>query len=504
MIKLNQNQYQRFKGWGNSLSDRHIYAFFPNEKEKALNYYMQVLGFKDSLITDVLSKFPEKIFDDSLGFEWQLMTSTRRNIPLVEARNTDGTKITSTTTGMIGVGTKPFYLVFGVSYFAKGDTIVGHYNEKYPLRIIEEPKNEGSNVVCKVELMAGITTGMPVNRLLPGERFSYEYNVVASGLSRRVGDLNFSAPIKMSGEFSTYRLQHKASGEMFDDKIAIGIPVIKDGKVSVENSWIHYVQYEFDKKFKEQEATLFQYGRSNRTATGEYFNHDDSGQVIRMGAGMNEQIESGNVEYYNDKTEIIPRLTAALEDISYGKIPMKARNFVVSLGSKAYQAISEYATTPGSGWRDLGKEGNPPYVTKAPGNDVPNGVRINNYQVNEWVTSTGIHLIFKISDVLDDPVRNKLYHHDGGLLSSYEIRICHLGDDMTEPNIQIARPRNDMSKQPVSLQWGLRNPFTGEMNNPNMSYDEDSASIHKMGSIGAIVYDPLRCYSLLPNYTSAM
>lgn len=502
MLKLNQNQYQRFKGWGNTLSDRHIYAFFEGNREKALNYYMQVLEFNDSLITDVLSKFPEKVFDDNKGFEWSLITSTRSNIPLVEARKIDGS-VVGNNGEMIGVGTQPFYLVFGRSYFAKGDTIVGHYNEKYPLRILEEPKNEGSNVVCKVELMAGITTGMPDSRLQPGERFSYEYNVVASGLSRKVGDLNFSAPVKMSGEFSTYRLQHKASGEMLDDKIAIGIPVLENGKVKIENAWMHYVQYLFDKKFKEQEATLFQFGRSNRTSTGEYFNHDDSGQVIRMGAGMNEQIETGNVEYYNNTNEIIPRLTAALEDISWGKIPMKSRNFMVSLGSKAYKAITEYATKDGSGWKDLSLN-NPAWATKAAGNDVPNGVRINNYQVNEWVTSTGIHLIFKISDVLDDPVRNKLYHHEGGLLSSYEIRICHLGDDMTEPNIQIARPKGDLSKQPVSIQYGLRDPFTGRLNNQNMSYDEDSAVIHKMGSIGAIVYDPLRCYSLLPNMSQGI
>ena len=502
MLKLNQNQYQRFKGWGNTLSDRHIYAFFEGNREKALNYYMQVLEFQDSLITDVLNKFPEKVFDDNKGFEWSLITSTRTNIPLVEAREFDGTPVTNTDK-MVGVGTQPFYLVFGRSYFAKGDTIVGHYNEKYPLRILEEPKNEGSNVVCKVELMAGITTGMPSSRLQPGERFSYEYNVVASGLSRKVGDLNFSAPVKMSGEFSTYRLQHKASGEMLDEKIAIGIPIIENGKVRVENGWMHYVQYLFDKKFKEQEATLFQFGRSNRTSTGEYFNHDDSGQVIRMGAGMNEQIETGNVEYYNNTNEIIPRLTAALEDISWGKIPMKSRNFMVSLGSKAYKAITEYATKDGSGWKDLSLN-NPAWATKANGNDVPNGVKINNYQVNEWVTSTGIHLIFKISDVLDDPVRNKLRHHEGGLLSSYEIRICHLGDDMTEPNIQIARPKGDLSKQPVSIQYGLRDPFTGRLNNQNMSYDEDSAVIHKMGSIGAIVYDPLRCYSLLPNMSQGI
>jgi len=31
-----------------------------------------------------------------------------------------------------------------------------------------------------------------------------------------------------------------------------------------------------------------------------------------------------------------------------------------------------------------------------------------------------------------------------------------------------------------------------------MSHDEDSATVHKMGTFGAIVYDPTRTVSLVP------
>ena len=47
-------------------------------------------------------------------------------------------------------------------------------------------------------------------------------------------------------------------------------------------------------------------------------------------------------------------------------------------------------------------------------------------------------------------------------------------------------------------QWGLRNPWTGQMNNTNMSYDEDSASMHRMASLGICVLDPTRTMSLIP------
>lgn len=45
--------------------------------------------------------------------------ATRRNIPLVEARDENGAVVTAST-GMVGAGTTPFYLVFGEDWFADG------------------------------------------------------------------------------------------------------------------------------------------------------------------------------------------------------------------------------------------------------------------------------------------------------------------------------------------------------------------------------------------------
>ena len=45
--------------------------------------------------------------------------SSRRNIPLVEARDENGTVVTADS-GMVGVGTAPFYLVFPEDWFADG------------------------------------------------------------------------------------------------------------------------------------------------------------------------------------------------------------------------------------------------------------------------------------------------------------------------------------------------------------------------------------------------
>nr|DAQ71159.1 MAG TPA: major capsid protein [Crassvirales sp.] len=47
---------------------------------------------------------------------------------------------------------------------------------------------EGTNAVYKCEVMGGITSGVPSERLLAGERFSVGFAPVERELSRKVGD----------------------------------------------------------------------------------------------------------------------------------------------------------------------------------------------------------------------------------------------------------------------------------------------------------------------------
>jgi len=44
----------------------------------------------------------------------------------------------------------------------------------------------------------------------------------------------------------------------------------------------------------------------------------------------------------------------------------------------------------------------------------------------------------------------------------------------------------------------LRNPFTGQIGNQYMSFDEDAAVFHRMATFGICVLDPTRTMSLIP------
>lgn len=174
------------------------------------------------------------------------------------------------------------------------EVIVGELNEIYPIRIVANGRNEGSNTVYKVELMGGVTGGMPADQLIAGKRFSVEYAPVEREFSRKAGDIRFASPVAMRNEFSTIRIQHKVSGAMLNRKVAFGIPVTREtnGRYVKDtvNMWMHEVQWQLEEQWDGYKNNILAFGRSNRNLNGEYLNIGKSGEVIRMGAGLNTRV----------------------------------------------------------------------------------------------------------------------------------------------------------------------------------------------------------------------
>lgn len=87
-----------------------------------------------------------KEFEDDSEYYWDVVGSSKKNIPLVEARDEDGKKVENGD-APVGAGTTPFYLVFAEDYFADGEVIFGNLNQVYPFRILGDARMEGTNAV---------------------------------------------------------------------------------------------------------------------------------------------------------------------------------------------------------------------------------------------------------------------------------------------------------------------------------------------------------------------
>lgn len=145
--KLGKFQMVGFQHWKGLTKENNLGAAFLSAPQKATNLMVQLLAYQRGKTLDTfLSQFPVREFEDDSEYTWDVIGSSRRNIPLVEARDENGTPVTANT-GMVGVGTAPFYLVFPEDWFADGEFITGNLNELYQFRILGDPRMEGTNAV---------------------------------------------------------------------------------------------------------------------------------------------------------------------------------------------------------------------------------------------------------------------------------------------------------------------------------------------------------------------
>lgn len=118
--KLGKFQKLTFEHWRGLTKRNHLGAIFQEQPQQATNLMVQLLAwYRGKTLDTFLSQFPTKTFDTDDEYTWPVVGSAARNIPLVEARDCDGTLITAATSTNTGINGEPFYLVFGEAWFAK-------------------------------------------------------------------------------------------------------------------------------------------------------------------------------------------------------------------------------------------------------------------------------------------------------------------------------------------------------------------------------------------------
>lgn len=117
---LGKFQVKDFQYWKGMTQDNHLGAIFQRKPQLATNLMVKLLAYHTSnTLNTLLENFGVREFEDDSEYYWEVLGSTARNIPLVEAQGMDGTPITSSS-GMVGANLTPFYLVFAEDWFADG------------------------------------------------------------------------------------------------------------------------------------------------------------------------------------------------------------------------------------------------------------------------------------------------------------------------------------------------------------------------------------------------
>ena len=460
----------------------------------ATNAFVRLLGYKYGNTLDTLmSKFSVKTFPTSDEYKWNLIGSGKRNYPLLYAINESGEKI-SAAGSMVGENQAPFTLVFPEDWTWRGATIVGDLNEKYQMVVLDEPKQMGSNTAYKVYLSGMNTTGIPSERLLAGERFSFEANYVEDDLSREVGDLQGSTHTEMRNEFSTVRSKHKVGGKMIDDKLAIGLPIVdENGTKKVVDRWMLYVDWLFEKEFRDMKNNALAYGVSNRDSNGEYHDFGPSGRAIKKSAGLYQQLEYGNTMYVNEFN--LKVLERTLLDLCTGKIDYANRHFTLITGDAGAMDFHKAVLNETQGWSQINYD-NIGAIQKVKSPYHQNALSAG-FQYTQWRSPMGLVIDILVDQSYNDPIRNKIKMSDGTTAYSHRMDIMDIGTT-EEPNV--FKCAVESLPEMRGYQAGpFGNPFTGEKGNAHASYDEDSAVVHKKATLGICVLDPTRTISIIPN-----
>lgn len=496
--KLGKFQHQTFTGWYSKVTKaNHLGNIFQLQPQKATNMMVQLLAlYRGKTLDTFLSQFPTKTFDSDDEYTWEVIGSSTRNIPLVEARDESGNTIEKDDNN-VGVNGEIFYLVFAEDWFPDGVVIVGELNEVYPIRVLGDGRAEGTNTVYKCEVYGSVaTTGIPAEQLQAGKRFSIEYAPVSRDLSRKVGGVHFANPISMRNEFTSIRIHDKVGGAMLNKKIAFGIPVVdeKTGKHFVETMWMHYEQWQLEQEWNDYKNKVLAFGTSTRNMNGEYLNFDKSGEVIRAGEGLFKQMEVSNTLPYN--TFSLKLIEDALYQLSASKLDFGDRTFIMKTGERGALQFSKAVLDTVSGWTAFQINADQLGMIRKTNSPLHENALSAGFQFVEFLAPNGVKLKVDVDPMYDDQVRNKLQHHLGGPAFSYRYDIFDIGS-MDQPNIFKVAVKGQEGDY-TSYEWGIRNPWTGQMGNPNASHDEDSATIHKFTTTGICVLDPTRTMSLIP------
>ena len=435
--QLNKFQTVGFQGWAPEISKlNHIYSnpSFRMEPQKVTNLMVELFATKRGPSLDsLLNGIPIKEFENDDRYYWDVVGSVRRNIPLVEARRLDGTKVEEGTDN-VGAGTEPFYLVFGEHWFFDGEVIFGNLNQVYPIRVLGDARTEGTRYIYKCELMGGNTIGIPSDRLLAGERFSVGFAPVERELSRGVGGVRFNTPVSMSNEWTTIRIKHKVSGALLNKKIAVGVPMeSQDGtRKTIATMWMHNEDYVLEKQWQDYKNIALAWGTSNQNSNGEYLNFGKSGEVIRMGDGLFAQMEVANTMYYNNFS--LKLLEDALYELSAAKLDMGERTFVIKTGERGAIQFHKAILNTVSGWTQFTLNGDALNVVEKTQSNLHVNSLAAGFQFVEYRAPNGVRVKVEVDSFYDDPVQNKIQHPLGGPASSYRYDIMDIGS-MDQPNI---------------------------------------------------------------------
>ena len=479
------------KDFSGLVTTNHLGALYqenPTETSKLVT--MMYRTNKGANFGMILKQFTPFYCETDADFRWHLQGDAKKNVPLVTAF-IGGSAVGATS--QTGKGGAVFNLVFPERYFSDTNIIVGEKNSVYPIRIVGVPEPYGAGMwkyTC--ELFTGDQTlYIPYEELLAGKKFSKEWSIVSKTLSVKGGTPNYTSPFAMRNVMSMIRMEDTRPGNMIARPVAFSWPAVdENGKQKLFTTWTQYADWEFEMQFQDAKDKLLNFATLNRSSDGKFLQTDIGGFQIEQGAGLEQQIESSNISFYNGYELDIEWLTEHIMDLTdnekgYGetrRILMRTGKWGAYKWSKSIKDYSALYTPLGTDKLIYNVDGG-------------FGFKDN---FLEYQGPDGSVIGVLVDPAYDDKERNKIMHPSGkGVAKSYEFQILNVGKVGGEDNIRPVYLKN--GSDIFGMEPGLRDPFQPNLPTRLMSSGKDGYTIHRGFVGGIMVKDPTRCATIRPS-----
>lgn len=468
--------------------DRILFTEFVDEI-MAINYADEYKKF--------LGQFPERTLDQDSEYEWFLKGINLRNYPLI-AVYTDlaAAQAGTTATGNLGFGFSTFVLEFDVRMFENTDKIVSNKPEIFQFQVVQEPVANGSNWLYVVRLWGSDPTlTIPAaTELAAGARFTKLYSPTEQTLSVKGGNVSHDGYFKMYNRMSNMRKMYEAPGNMIDMKINQAQRVkFKDQNGNLHDYWMDMLTIDYLKEWDTEKAFQLMYSRWNKTANGTYQHDGISGNPIMEGSGFYEQISPSNV--YQNTLWDLDYVTAVLMSLSYNKIKQSDRKFKIWGGEGAFIRMHSFLDQTAL----VFSNNNAGDRVSGANNDLMVSGQFKRYG---WLN--GIQFELDVMPFFDDPrIPSQLYPNSNLPARSYELLIMEMGNAKDgKPNIEIVRPKNQLSREVHRYIAGLRTPY----DTPGYSAADPTAAtsskdgweMHSQATAGIQINNPTKIARIIP------
>lgn len=411
----------------------------------------------------------------STSWEWEMKGANTR--PLVVVENVE--PASNLTPGKFK---KTFRIKLDENWYLPGDVLSpGTSDKRFQVRVQNQVQKHGDGYVYVVRMNSDDPQAfIPAKYLSPGSQWGKLFSQYEEA-AEQSGSTTFSTPIAFINKMSKYRKEYRITDYASQEVLSVAIP---DSKGGYHNSWMKYAEVEYWLQWYREIERGYWYSRSAETVLGA------NGRPVRMGAGIQEQLEDSHVHRYSHLTAKL--IEEYLQDIFYSRVkPGQGRQIKGYTGEygmiQFHRAIQDWQNKSGF-------IKNVEVYTDKVKSDVHTNALQAGYQFVKYNMANGASLELVHNPLYDDREINfEIDPVTGFPMESQRITFLDFSGENKASNIKIMKKKDSSTFTYVCGTQGPWGPVNGGMS----AHAGDYYEMHVGISAGIHIQDVTKCGELI-------